>query len=134
MDPITQQFTMMANPLSMMLVVATIGIALNVGLEQIFDTKFYRINFGKGLDGTGSRFFQVYELRPWVAMACGIAIAIGFSLQYFASALAINPADLPAGTNTIDNILTGLLISGGAKSYHKFKTRTEKMKGGPANA
>ena len=129
MDPLTQQFSMGATPLTMLLIVATIGICLNVALEQVFQTQLYQTYLGKGADGGGSKFFEAFELRPWIAMAAGITLAYGFNLQYFASSLAIDPTLLPSSSNTLDQTLTGLLISGGAKTYQTIKQRVELLKG-----
>lgn len=128
-DPLTTQFTLGATPLTMLLIIATIGVCLNVALEQIFQTRLYQAYLGKGLDAPTSKFFSNFDLRPWIAMGCGITLAFGFNLQYFASSLAIDPTALPGSSNMLDQILTGLLVSGGAKTYQTVKKRLELLKG-----
>ena len=114
----------MGDVLTTLVQLAYVSAVCSAALQVIFDTRLYQINFGKGPNGEGnhtSRWFKQYELRPWVAMALGIAIAYQFDLTMIIEGLEeLKLADLIAVSGEqavhVDRILTGLTIGGGAKT------------------
>jgi hypothetical protein len=115
----------MANLLIVLTKLAFVATVLTVALEQIFDTRFYQKWLGKGIDGTPSRFFQVFELRPWISSAVGVFLAWKLQLAAIAEGTSAAYIPIPDGLESvpdvlaIDFILTGLIIGGGTKAVKK---------------
>jgi len=104
---------------------AFVAIAISVALEQVFDTRWWQKNMGKGIDGQPSRWLPNFELRPWVATAIGMILAYAFGLQFIKMGLNIIPETGPWWTwgNDLDKVLTGLILGGGSKAVIKFARR-----------
>ncbi len=98
-----------------------IAVFMAVALEQIFDTKLYQKYLGKGLNGEGSKFFQMFELRPWLSSALGIFIAFSFNITALESGLGSEfMSETGYDAQILDMILTGLIIGGGTKTIKKL--------------
>jgi len=114
----------MADVMLTLVRLAFVATILTVALEQIFDTRFYQKYFGKGLNGTGSRYFTEFELRPWISTLVGILIAFSFEIQAISTGLGSEFLSASGGHNPeaqlVDMVLTGLIIGGGTKSVKKI--------------
>ena len=113
----------MGDVLTTLVQLAWVSALATASLEVVFQTRFYQINFGKGPEGMGnhtSRFFNTYELRPWLSVALGVFMAYQFGMMAISEGLGIDVADLlqlqgPVAIHA-DYILTGVAIGGGSKT------------------
>lgn len=120
MDPLSEALKQATNVPLTLLGLGFVMAMQTVALEQIYDTKLWRRYLGKGDDGSGSRLFSQFELRPWVSTAVGIYLAYVFKFQCIAYAYGIDPSQMPPSAQYVDIILTGLIIGGGTKALKKL--------------
>jgi len=124
-----------------------LSVVLWACLGVFFGTRWYARNFGKGLNGTPSRFFPGYDPRPWIAIVVGCYFAVGYNLNFIQYYLGVSDAAfaiaagqyVPEGaikigpdmqdlgivtgyipvwlTVLLGNIATGFAIGGGPKVF-----------------
>jgi len=112
-----------------------LAIVLTIALEQVFDTDLYHSLVGKGVtkpDGTHvpSRFLPDVELRPYIATAAGIAIAIMAHLQILRAVLGVDMGDGAFGQAGayVDRVITGIFLGGGAKTVKRLAKAVSEAK------
>ena len=99
-----------------------ISILLTVALEQLFDNQAYEWLVGKGINGKPSKLLPNAELRPYIATAFGVAIALAAHLEALSAVLQIDMTSGSTGSwgPILDRVLTGVMLGGGAKTVKKL--------------
>jgi len=99
-----------------------ISAVMTVVMEQIFDTQAYHMLIGKGVNGKPSWLLPNMEIRPYIATAAGIFVAMAANLQFLSQGLQIDMSTgiMGAAGAYFDCIITGIMLGGGSKTVKRL--------------